>query len=69
MTRVSDFERLGHLTTAELLEALEICYPQRCPDPADTEREIWMKAGERRLVNVLKSKYEDANEVELHNVL
>lgn len=23
--------------------------PDRCPNPNDTEREIWMKAGERRL--------------------
>lgn len=23
--------------------------PEKCPDPRDTEREIWMKAGERRL--------------------
>lgn len=28
-------------------------FPERCPDPKDTERELWMKAGERRLVRHL----------------
>lgn len=34
--------------------------PDRCPNPKDTEREIWMKAGERRLAvhldNILKQQ-------------
>lgn len=25
-------------------------FPDRSPDPTDTEREVWMKAGERRAV-------------------
>ena len=33
-----------------LIEWLDTLYPDRCPDPKHTEREIWMKAGERRLV-------------------
>jgi hypothetical protein len=37
-------------------------YPHRCPDPKDPEREIWMKAGERRVVDVLRSKFNEAQE-------
>lgn len=29
--------------------------PERCPDPRDSDREIWMKAGERRLALLLQS--------------
>ena len=39
-----------------LIEWLDTLYPDKCPDPKHTEREIWMKAGERRLVNTLISK-------------
>jgi hypothetical protein len=37
----------------DLLKALNERFPDRCPNPTDTEREIWMKAGERRLVEFL----------------
>lgn len=55
-------QRIGALITEEFLATLDQMYPHRCPDPQDTEREIWMKAGERRLVDVLHAKYEEANE-------
>lgn len=46
-----------------LLSALDRLFPQRCPDPKDPEREIWMKAGERRVVEFLmavsRSQQED----------
>lgn len=29
---------------------LDRSYPERSPDPDHTERELWMRAGERRLV-------------------
>jgi hypothetical protein len=56
------FDRLGLLLTPEQVALLEQCYPHRCPDPAHSERELWMKAGERRLVDVLKAKYEAAHD-------
>jgi hypothetical protein len=31
------------------------CAPDRCPNPQDTEREIWMKAGEHRLAQRLQN--------------
>lgn len=30
-------------------------FPSACPNPSDTEREIWMKVGERRAMEKLKS--------------
>lgn len=33
---------------AKTIEYMERLFPERCPDPKDSEREIWMKAGERR---------------------
>jgi len=29
--------------------------PAKCPNPADPEREIWMKAGEHRLATKLQN--------------
>ena len=41
------------VSAEELVEALDASYPEKSPDPLDSEREIWMKAGERRLVRHL----------------
>lgn len=62
-------QRIGFLITEEALEALEALYPARPPDPRDSEREIWMKAGERRLVEVLRAKFKDAVEDSLQGTL
>lgn len=59
---MSPAERLGHLLSKELLEALEALYPAKAPDPKDSDREIWLKAGERRLVEVLWAKLRQAEE-------
>ena len=40
-------------TSVDLIELLDKKYPERSPDPKDDDREIWMKAGERRLVREL----------------
>lgn len=41
-----------------LMDALELLFPERCPNPNDSEREIWMKAGERRVITVMRQQYE-----------
>lgn len=33
---------------AKTVEYMERIYPERSPDPQDSDREVWMKAGERR---------------------
>ena len=37
----------------EVVNALNALYPERCPDPNDLERHIWMYAGARELVRKL----------------
>lgn len=41
------------LGCTDLVDILDELYPERCPDPDDSPAEMWMKAGERRLVNKL----------------
>lgn len=36
-----------------LIETLNAEIPHRCPQPTDSEREIWMYAGKRALVDML----------------
>lgn len=45
-------------TAFDLVRELDTDYPERSPDPKDTERELWMKAGERRLVRGLLARVE-----------
>lgn len=60
--------KVGLMVSLELLQELDALYPPRCPDPRDSEREVWMKAGERRMVDVLWAKFNEANENPLANV-
>ena len=39
-----------------LVAELDRLYPEACPDPTHTEREIWMRAGARRVVRFLRAK-------------
>lgn len=57
-----DTLKIGYLMSEDFLKTLDAMYPPRPPDPKETEREIWMKAGERRLVEVLQSKFNEAHE-------
>lgn len=45
-----------------LLEALEEMYPERCPEPSWSDREIWIRVGERRVVRNLRRLFEEQNE-------
>ncbi|SMG43338.1 hypothetical protein [Paraburkholderia susongensis] len=54
--------RIGSLITLDLLKALDELYPLRLPDPKDSPAELWIKVGERRLVEVLHAKYAEAND-------
>lgn len=37
----------------ELIDLLNELYPEQSPDPRDSERLVWMKAGKRELVRTL----------------
>lgn len=41
--------------TPDLVEGLDKLVPHRCPLPDQSEREIWMHAGKRQLVDALKT--------------
>jgi hypothetical protein len=46
-----------------LLRKLDEVYPESCPDPASSEREIWMAVGARQVVRMLRAVYlEQQNE-------
>jgi hypothetical protein len=45
-----------------LIEWLAETYPERCPRKEDDEREIWMYAGERRLINTLLQRLKKETE-------
>lgn len=51
----------------DLLDALDARYPERCPDPEWTERQIWMRVGERRVIKFLKAQFDLQNENILRN--
>lgn len=42
-------------TVKALIEALNAEFPHKCPSPAQSERDIWMYAGKRALVDYLLS--------------
>ena len=50
-----------------LIRVLNEKFPEMSPDPKDTEREIWMKAGERRLVRFMVDQHARQNEIILEN--
>lgn len=43
----------------ELLEHLTRHYPDRAPDPKDSNRTVWMKAGQAELIRHLRKLHED----------
>jgi hypothetical protein len=55
-------ERIGSLLTAELLQLLDELHPLCLPDPKDSLAELWIKVGERRLIETLHSKYAEVND-------
>lgn len=50
----------------QLIKALDLRFPSRCPDPADSEREVWMKVGRRQVVDWLVLKFKEQTEPDVH---
>ena len=44
-----------------LIKELERRFPDRCPDPAMTDREVWMAVGAAQVVRVLRQAMERQN--------
>lgn len=47
------------LLTEQLVSKLEELFPERSPDPKDTERAIWMKAGNVEVVRLLRHELDN----------
>lgn len=47
----------------ELVEWLESLYPDRAPDPRDSDREVWIKRGHVEVTRKLRQVYESQQEV------
>ncbi len=43
----------------DLIDALDDRFPVRMADPKDSEREIWIKVGQRTVVEFLKDVYDE----------
>jgi len=43
----------------DLIDALDERFPVRMADPKDSEREIWIKVGQRTVVEFLKDVYDE----------
>jgi hypothetical protein len=54
--------------TEELVAALDKRFPDQCPDPSWGEREIWIRVGQRSVVNFLKHSLERQIESRFNNV-
>lgn len=53
----------------ELMEALHALFPERTPELSWTDREIWVRVGERRVVRTLQRIYDEQNRNILENKL
>ena len=51
----------------ELIQALDERFPERCPDIAWTDREVWRRVGQREVVRLLIKELADQNENVLEN--
>ena len=51
----------------KLIGALDERFPERCPDPEMSEREIWIEAGKRSVVRFLIDQLENQKNNLLEN--
>lgn len=49
---------------SDLILKLDAAFPEKCPDPSMSDREIWMYAGKRELVRGLLSQLKAQEEEE-----
>ena len=48
--------------TKSLVDALDALFPEKSADPRWTDREVWIKSGERAVIRFIVSQYELQNE-------
>lgn len=50
------------LETKQMLEHFEKAFPEKCPSPTMTDREIWIYAGQVKMLRIIRAKFEEATE-------
>jgi len=50
------------LLSMDLINVLDQRFPDRCADPTDTERAIWIKVGQRKVVSFLLAQVKEQEE-------
>ena len=58
MTYVEEEQPFPRVTKT-LLKELDERFPNQCPRLEDSEREIWVAAGRRQVVDLLKEKFDE----------
>ena len=48
--------------SVDLIKELDKEFPESSPEPSHTDREIWMRAGERRIVRMLLARVKQIEE-------
>ena len=61
--------RLGVLLTEELVSEIAELFPIHIPLLSDSDRQVWYKAGQCSVVEVLKSKLADVSDNPLYKVI
>lgn len=55
--------------SVDLIKELDAVYPERCPDLSLSDREIWVRAGQRSVVRFLLSLIKDNAEASMPELL
>ncbi len=50
------------MMTAALVEALDVAFPLTCPKLDDTERQIFVRVGQRKVIDFLRERYREQQE-------
>lgn len=56
---MKDSDPLIPYFTKEQVDFLNRMYPERCPEPKATDREIWMQVGQRQVVRHVNRLYQE----------
>lgn len=52
------------LLSSDLIKELDEMFPERCPEPDATDREIWIYYGARSVVRMLLSRLQEQEELQ-----
>lgn len=53
-------DRIGHLISQQLIDALRYTFPLSRPNPNEPDRKIWTKSGNQEVIEFLEQQLADA---------